>query len=156
MAGKNSKEKIGFKDLVTFAKAGWTPEETNALLDRLDAMGDPNDPDMGDPNDPDSVPDEDDLDDLDDVDNADDVDNDPDIDDVDDNSNRGSDNTSEGAKKNLDKMKALAYDDMKVENERLKNEIKKLRVKNRRADLSGQDDKKTNKESLIDAFQSCF
>lgn len=151
MAGKNSKEKIGFKDLVTFAKAGWTPEETNALLDRLDAMGDPNDPDMGDPNDPDSVPDEDDLDDLDDVDNVDD-DSDNETDEV----ASPPDNTSEGSKKNLDKMKALAYDDMKVENERLKNEIKKLRAKNRRADLSGQDDKKTNKESLIDAFQSCF
>ena len=70
MAGRKSKEKIGFKDLVTFAKAGWTPEETNALLDRLDAMGDPNDPDM--------VSDEDDADDTDEDNNStdDDIDGD--------------------------------------------------------------------------------
>ena len=154
MAGRKSKEKIGFKDLVTFAKAGWTPEETNALLDRLDAMGDPNDPDM--------VSDEDDVDDTDEDNNSidDDIDVDDDVDDDSDNETdeaaSSPDKASEGAKKNLDRMKALAYDDMKVENERLKNEIKKLRAKNRRADLSGQDDKKTNKESLIDAFQSCF
>lgn len=154
MAGRKSKEKIGFKDLVTFAKAGWTPEETNALLDRLDAMGDPNDPDM--------VSDEDDADDTDEDNNSidDDIDGDDDVDDDSDSETdeaaSSSDQTSEGTKKNLDRMKALAYDDMKVENERLKNEIKKLRAKNRRADLSSQDNKKTNKESLIDAFQSCF
>lgn len=154
MAGRKSKEKIGFKDLVTFVKAGWTPEETNALLDRLDTMGDPNDPDM--------VSDEDDVDDTDEDNNSidDDIDGDDDVDDDSDSETdeaaSSSDQTSEGAKKNLDRMKALAYDDMKVENERLKNEIKKLRAKNRRADLSDQGDKKTNKESLIDAFQSCF
>ena len=154
MAGRKSKEKIGFKDLVTFAKAGWTPEETNALLDILDDMGDPNDPYV--------VSDEDDADDTDEDNNSinDDIDVDDDVDDDSDSETdeaaSSSDKTSEGAKKNLDKMKALAYDDMKVENERLKNEIKKLRAKNRHADLSGQDDKKTNKESLIDAFQSCF
>lgn len=153
MAGKKSKEKIGFKDLVTFAKAGWTPEETNALLDRLDAMGDPNDPDM--------IPDGDDMD----GDADDDPDTyDPDIDDdVDDGSNdetdeaaSPSDKTSEGAKKNLDKLKDTSIEVLSKENERLKNEIKKLRAKNRQADLSGNDSKKSNSESLIDALQSCF
>lgn len=154
MAGRKSKEKIGFKDLVTFAKAGWTPEETNALLDRLDAMGDPNDPDM--------VSDEDDVDDTDEDNNS--VDDDIDVDDnVDDDSDSetdeaasSSDKASEGAKKNLDRMKDTSIEILSKENERLKNELKKLRAKNRRVDLSGQDDKKTNKESLIDAFQSCF
>ena len=153
MAGKKSKEKIGFKDLVTFAKAGWTPEETNALLDRLDAMGDPNDPDM--------IPDGDDMD----GDADDDPDTyDPDIDDdVDDGSNDETDEaasppdkTSEGAKKNLDKLKDTSIEVLSKENERLKNEIKKLRAKNRQADLSGNDSKKSNSESLIDALQSCF
>ena len=154
MIGRKSKEKIGFKDLVTFAKAGWTPEETNALLDRLDAMGDPNDPDM--------VSDEDDADDTDEDNNS--IDDDIDVDDgVDDDSDietdeaaSSSDKASEGAKKNLDRMKDTSIEVLSKENERLKNELKKLRAKNRRVDLSGQDDKKTNKESLIDAFQSCF
>ena len=154
MAGRKSKEKIGFKDLVTFAKAGWTPEETNALLDRLDAMGDPNDPDM--------VSDEDDADDTDEDNNS--IDDDIDVDDDVDNDSdsetdeaaSSSDKTSEGAKKNLDRMKDTSIEVLSKENERLKNELKKLRAKNRRVDLSGQDDKKTNKESLIDAFQSCF
>ena len=57
MAGKKTKEKIGFKDLVTFAKAGWTPEETNALLDRLESMDDPNEPNV------DDDPEDDDVDD---------------------------------------------------------------------------------------------
>lgn len=155
MAGKKTKEKIGFKDLVTFAKAGWTPEETNALLDRLDAMGDPNDPDMVDDGDI-----EDDDTDEDNPSDDDDLDGD---DDVDDGSNGESnesgsstDDASKGAKKNLDRMKDTSIEVLSKENERLKNEIKKLRVKNRRVDLSGQDDKKSNSESLIDAFQSCF
>lgn len=155
MAGKNSKEKIGFKDLVTFAKAGWTPEETNALLDRLDAMGDPNDPNM--------LSNEDDVDDADDDNSS--IDDDPDIDDgVDDDSNdeideaaASSDKTFEGAKKNLDRLKDASIDVLSKENERLRKELKTLRAKNRQADLSGNDDKKkTNSESLIDAFQSCF
>ena len=154
MAGRKSKEKIGFKDLVTFAKAGWTPEETNALLDRLDSMGDPNDPDM--------VSDEDDADDTDEDNNSidDNIDTDDDVDDDSDSETdeaaSSSDKASEGAKKNLDRMKDTSIEVLSNENERLKNELKKLRAKNRRVDLSGQDDKKTNSESLIDAFQSCF
>lgn len=155
MAGKKTKEKIGFKDLVTFAKAGWTPEETNALLDRLDTMGDPNDPDM--------VSDEDFEDDVIDEDNTsidDDIDDDDDVDDGSDSETDESasspDKASEGAKKNLDRMKDTSIEVLSKENERLKNELKKLRAKNRRVDLSGGNDKKTNSESLIDAFQSCF
>lgn len=155
MAGRKSKEKIGFKDLVTFAKAGWTPEETNALLDRLDAMGDPNDPDI-----------ESDGGDINDDGNDDDssIDDDPDIDDDmgDDSDSEtdeeasSSDKVTEGAKKNLDKLKDTSIEVLSKENERLKKELKKLRAKNRQADLSGNDSKKTNSESLIDAFQSCF
>ena len=153
MAGRKSKEKIGFKDLVTFAKAGWTPEETNALLDRLDAMGDPNDPDMADEgdinddgNDDSSIDDDPDIDD----DMGDESDNESDE------AASSSDKTSEAAKKNLDKLKDTSIEVLSKENERLKNEIKKLRAKNRQADLSGNDSKKSNSESLIDALQSCF
>ena len=53
-------------------------------------------------------------------------------------------------------MKDTSIEVLSKENERLKNELKKLRAKNRHVDLSGQDDKKTNSESLIDTFQSCF
>lgn len=150
MASKKTKEKIGFKDLVTFAKAGWTPEETNALLDKLDAMGDPNDPPAADDEDGD-----------DDDDNSDDPDNDND--DTDDNDSldddqdgKDTDNESEDSDdvaKNLNKMKQLG---LEMENERLKKELAKLKAKNRNKDVSGGTDKKSAQESFTDALQSCF
>jgi hypothetical protein len=151
MAGKGSKQKVGFKDLVTFAKAGWTPDETNALLDRLDAMGDPNEPDLDGGNDDDNSDDDNiDIESIDDID--DDLDDDPGN--QPDNIDESSDKDDKSAKDKLDRMKVLAYDDLVKKNERLENEIKRLRSKNRNKDVS--DDTKSNKESLIDAFQSCF
>lgn len=152
MASKKTKEKIGFKDLVTFAKAGWTPEETNALLDRLDAMGDPND--INDDNVDDDIEDEID-DDLDNDPDDDDVDPDDDdnVDDVED--RKDSDNESKDSndvRKNLDRLKQVG---LEVENERLKKELAKLKAKNRNKDVSG-DTKKSAQDSFTDALQSCF
>ena len=154
MASRKTKEKIGFRDLVTFAKAGWTPEETNALLDRLDAMGDPNEPinDNGDDLDDDT----DDDNDFSDDDNDSDDDLDDDTDDPDNEDDKPSDKTSREPKENLDRMKILAYDELVKKNERLEKEIAKIRAKNRNADVSGNSTKKTQQESLIDALQSCF
>ena len=154
MASRKTKEKVGFRDLVTFAKAGWTPEETNALLDRLDATGDPNEPlddnvgDLDDNTDDDNDISDDDNDDNDDLDN--------DADDSDDQDDNQADKTSRESKQNLDRMKILAYDELVKKNERLEKEIAKIRTKNRNADVSGNSNKKTQQESLIDAFQSCF
>ena len=133
MAGKKTKEKIGFKDLVTFAKAGWTPEETNALLDRLESMGDPNEPDVDDAADDE---DEDDAADDADEDNEDDDAADDDIDD------------------NLKKLEKTGNDILKNENERLKKELSKLKAKNRSKDVSGNNTKSCE-DKLIDIFQDC-
>lgn len=154
MASRKTKEKIGFRDLVTFAKAGWTPEETNALLDRLDAIGDPNEPDNDNGDDLDD--DTDDDNDFSDDDNDGDDDLDDDTNDSDDQDDKSSDKTSRESKENLDRLKILAYDELVKKNERLEKEIAKIRAKNRNADVSGNSTKKTQQESLIDAFQSCF
>lgn len=154
MASRKTKEKIGFRDLVTFAKAGWTPEETNALLDRLDEMGDPNEP-IND-NEDDLDDDTDDDNDFSDVDNDGDDDLDDDTDDPDNEDDKPSDKTSRESKENIDRLKILAYDELVKKNERLEKEIAKIRAKNRNADVSGNSNKKTQQESLIDAFQSCF
>lgn len=153
MAKKVTRQKVGFGDLVSLAKSGWTPEETNALLDRLDKMGDPNEPLLDDGDDDDETDISDDNLDISDDDDSDMDDNSDDQDSEDD---KSSDKDSKGVQKNLDRMKALAYDDIKVENERLKKEITRLRSKNRNKDLSSEEDKKSNSESLIDALQSCF
>ena len=131
MAGKKTKEKIGFKDLVTFAKAGWTPEETNALLDRLESIGDPNEPDE-------------DLDDLDvDDDNLDEDDEDLDKDDEEDDTNA-----------KMKKLEKTGNEILKNENERLKKELSKLKAKNRSKDVSGNNTKSCE-DKLIDIFQDC-
>lgn len=154
MASRKTKEKIGFRDLVTFAKAGWTPEETNALLDRLEEVGDPNEP--LDENVGDSDDNSDNDYDISDVDNDGDDDLDNDTDDSDDQDDKSFDKTSRESKENLDRLKILAYDELVKKNERLEKEIAKIRAKNRNADVSGNSTKKTQQESLIDAFQSCF
>ena len=140
MAGKKTKEKIGFKDLVTFAKAGWTPEETNALLDRLESMDDPNEPNVDDDPEDDDVDDDPEDDDVGD----DDVDDDPEDDDVDD----------DAADDKLKKLKKTGNEILKNENERLKKELSKLKAKNRSRDVSGNNTK-TCEDKLIDIFQDC-
>ena len=155
MASKKTKEKIGFKDLVTFAKAGWTPDETNALLDRLEQIGDVNDPPEanGDDGD-DSEADGDDGD-----------DSEADGDDGDDSEADGDDSEdtlSDDIKTNLDKLKNLGNEvkleevaKLQAENDRLKKDLQKLQKKNRNSDFSGGE-QKSLEDSLIDAFQSCF
>ena len=148
---KRKAEKVGFKDLVTFAKAGWTPEETNALLDRLEAMGDPTDaPEADDANDDD----QDDLE-VDDADGADgDDQDDSEEDDADEEDDDQDDNEpSDDVSDNLSKMKKIG---LEVENQRLKKEIKKLQAINNNKDVSSRAPKKSMEDSLIDAFQSCF
>ena len=155
MASKKTKEKIGFKDLVTFAKAGWTPEETNALLDRLEQIGDVNDPPEADGDDgDDSEADGDDGD-----------DSEADGDDGDDSEADGDDSEdtlSDDIKTNLDKLKNLGNEvkleevaKLQAENDRLKKDLQKLQKKNRNSDFSGGE-QKSLEDSLIDAFQSCF
>lgn len=149
--GRNANnKKIGVSDLAAAWRAGWSPSDVNAILDRLDAIGDPNDPLPA----VDDVAAEDVI--VDDVDNVevDEVDED-DEDDTDEASNNNEDDKlSDEVNKNLDKLKTTA---MEVENERLKNEIKRLQAINRRKDLSGGDKiKKSLENSLIDTFQSLF
>ena len=150
MGRKANNKKIGVSDLAAAWRAGWSPSDVNAILDRLDAIGDPNDP----------LPQVDDaaIEDVnvDSVDNieVDEVDED-DEDDTDETSNNNEDDKlTDEVNKNLDKLQITA---MEVENERLKNEVKRLQAINRRKDLSGGDkDKKSLENSLIDTFQSLF
>lgn len=155
MASKKTKEKIGFKDLVTFAKAGWTPEETNAILDRLEAMGDPLDNNSDDSDEGDEDETDDDADDSDD-DNSDDDDTDDNNSDDDHkkDDDEDDDEDSDDVQKNLDKMKTLG---LEVENKRLKKELEKLKAKNRSKDVSGKStDNKSAQDKFTDALQSCF
>lgn len=150
MGRKAGNKKIGLSDLAAAWRAGWSPSDVNAILDRLDQIGDPNDP----------LPPADDATDEDvNVDNVDELDvDDVDEDDEDDtdeasNSNEA-DKLTDEINKNLDKLQVTA---MEVENERLKNEVKRLQAINRRKDLSGDDkNKKSLEDSLIDTFQSLF
>lgn len=150
MGRKTNNKKIGVSDLAAAWRAGWSPSDVNAILDRLDQIGDPNDPLPA----VEDVAAEDVI--VDDVDNVevDEVDED-DEDDTDKTSNNNEDDKlTDEINKNLDKLKATA---MEVENERLKNEIKRLQASNRRKDLSGGDKgKKSLENSLIDTFQSLF
>ena len=150
MGRKAGNKKIGVSDLVAAWRAGWSPSDVNAMLDRLDAIGDPNDPlpPIDDSTDEDVI--------VDNVDNVatDEVDED-DEDDTDETSdNNEDDKLTDEINENLNKLKNVA---MEVENERLKNEIKRLQAINRRKDLSGGDKpKKSLENSLIDTFQSLF
>lgn len=151
MASRKTKEKIGFKDLVTFAKAGWTPEETNALLDRFEQVGDPNDPDVND-NEVEDEEDESDTGDEDEEDSDDEDESDGDDEGSDESDNIKDDSDEDDSlEANLKKIKKLAN-----ENTRLKKELAKVQSKNKHKDLSGNDDKKSPEDSLIDVFQQCF
>lgn len=147
MGRKAGNKKLGVSDLAAAWRAGWSPSDVNAILDRLDTIGDPNDPlpAVDDSTDEDVT--------IDNVDNNEvDEDDEDDIDETSDNNEN--DKLTDEINENLDKLKNVA---MEVENERLKNEIKKLQAINRRKDLSGGDKpKKSLENSLIDTFQSLF
>lgn len=152
MAKNKKTDKPGFSDLVTLAKAGWTPAQVNELLDRFDAMGDLNAPDL------------DDLDDADD--NEDDANietenndqNEPDEDEDDNVSDDDSEaDDTDASDDTKDKKKDVSKQhSLEVENTRLKKQIQKLQQKNRSKDISGGNNEKPIEKSLIDTFQSKF
>lgn len=142
---KKVQEKVGLKDIVAFAKAGWTPGEVNAILDRMDEIGDINDPEGDDVDD--ETTDEEDTSNYINTSgegepDEDEEDNDTDDDDQEDTSSQ---------KKVTNKSTLL-----EAENTRLKNELAKLQAKNRSKDVSGEKDKVPLEKSLIDTFQSLY
>ena len=132
---KSSESMLKPADLFAAWRTGWSPADVNAVLDRLEKIGDPNDPpadDEDDDIDP-IVPPADDKDDNDP--------NNPPADDKDD------------ANATLDAMKQVA---LEVENQRLKAEIQKLQNLNKHKDVSSDNNQKSCEAALIDALQSCF
>lgn len=140
---KTSGDKVGLRDIVAFAKAGWTPSEVNAILDRMDSIGDITEPDPIDDIDNDEVDDEiiDPEDENTEESDEDEIDNDSDDDEKEDTTNQ---------KKAISKSTVL-----ESENTRLKKELAKLQAKNRSKDVSS-DNTKSIESSLIDTFQSLF
>ena len=142
---KKTQEKVGLKDIVAFAKAGWTPGEVNSILDRMDEIGDINDPEDNEADD-DTTEEENTSTDI-DPEGEDESDEDEEDDDVD----TSDQEVTSSQKKNTNKSTLL-----EAENTRLKNEIAKLQAKNRSKDLSGGENKKPIDKALIDTFQSLF
>ncbi len=148
---KKVQEKVGLKDIVAFAKAGWTPGDVNAILDRMDEIGDINDPE--DNSDPEGDDADDDTTDEKNTSNdtnasgedeSDEDEEDNDTDDVD-------EKVTSSQKKDTNKSTLL-----ESENTRLKKELAKLQAKNRSKDISGDKDKVSPEQSLIDTFQSLY
>ena len=152
--GRKPKLKMDLPALAAAWRAGWSPADVNAILDRFEAMGDPNEPlpaneddqDETPPNDNNGVPDQDeDLDGL--------LESDTDDEDEEDDK----DTTVNAAKSNLKKLEGLATDTaLSIENDRLKKEVARLQAANRRKDLSGDENTKSPEDALIDTFQSLF
>lgn len=148
---KKTQEKVGLKDIVAFARAGWTPGDVNAILDRMDEIGDINDPD--DNNDPEGNDTDDETTDegntSTDIDDSGEGESDEDEED-DDTDNDDQEDTS-SQKKDSNKSTVL-----EAENTRLKKELAKLQAKNRSKDVSGDKKKVPLEKSLIDTFQSLY
>lgn len=150
--GRKKKESISLTDIAAAWKAGWTPTEVNALLDRVDAMGDINSPDPNEKDDEDEDIDidasgENESDEDEDIDaSAEDDEDDEESEEDDTKSSKRKSNSQDNSKNNL----------LEVENKRLKKQIQKLQMKNRSKDLSGDENKKTPEQSLIDTIQSLF
>ncbi len=145
MGRKKAEKALGIKDIVAFATSGWTPTEVNALLDRMDEIGDVNAPDVDndEENDEDTSA-EDAAEDFDDE-SEDELDEDEDVEDED------SSKEVQPKKKTSDSLSLLEN-----ENKRLKKQLEKLQIKNRSKDVSGANDEKPIEQSLIDTFQSLF
>lgn len=142
--GKRKAAKIGITDIAAAWKAGWTPADVNAMLDRLEEIGDINDPP--------EVEDED----LDEENGE--IDN-PEVEDQDESDENEEDNASdEDEKEDTDNKKkdsdSLAL--LEAENKRLKKQIEKFQAKNRAKDVSGDDNTKSMEQSLIDTFNELF
>ena len=142
---KSSDQKLGLKDIVSFAKAGWTPGDVNAILDRMDEIGDINDPEDNEADD-DTTEEENTSTDF-DSEGEDESDEDEEDDDMD---NSDQESTS-SQKKDTNKSIVL-----EAENTRLKKELAKMQAKNRSKDLSGGENTKPIDKALIDTFQSLF
>lgn len=150
-----TKTKLKITDIAAAWRAGWTPDDVNALLDRFDAMGDPNDPPAPDLNDD---LDEDPLDDV--------PSDDEDVDDTDDNDDPDDDLPDDDPGKadvrtNLDKLKTTGLEiqvsNLENKNKRLESELKRLKAQNRNKDVSGvENDDISPEQALINAFQSCY
>ena len=145
--GKSKKvqEKVGLKDIVAFARAGWTPGDVNAILDRMDEIGDINDSEDNETDD-DTTEEENPSSDI-DPEGEDELDEDEEDDDAD---NDDQEDTS-SQKKDSNKSTVL-----EAENTRLKKELAKLQAKNRSKDVSGDKKKVPLEKSLIDTFQSLY
>lgn len=145
MASRKTKEKIGFKDIVTLAKSGWTPDEVNSLLDRMEEVGDINSPNPAD--------DEGDEDEIDGPADEDQDESDEDEGDTDEDNNASSDKKTGKPNTSQDENK---LDLLESENTRLKKQLEKLQKKNRAADVSGVGDTKPIEEQLIDSINEIF
>ena len=147
MGRKKAEKALGIKDIVAFATSGWTPTEVNALLDRMDEIGDVNAPDVKDNEDEENDEDfESEVEGEDTFDESEDeLDEDEDIEDED------SSKEVQPKKKTSDSLSLLEN-----ENKRLKKQLEKLQAKNRSKDVSGGKDEKPIEQSLIDTFQSLF
>lgn len=150
MARKRA-EKVGFKDIVTLAKSGWTPDEVNELLDRMEAMGDLNAPPTPSGASPSDNTDDDPDDEDKDIEESDSEDDSESLDDETDDSDQDIKDKDTG--ENLVELKKTA---LEVENERLKKDIKRLQAVNKNRDVSSGEDNRSPEDKLIDAFQSCF
>ena len=153
MAKKKVQSKLGITDIAAAWKAGWTPSEVNALLDRVDEMNDLNEADEDDEDE--DLEDEEDLDDE-----ATDEDEDSDDEDLDE-SNEDEDSDDEDStstKKARTKTQTKnSANSLEIENKRLKKQLEKLQAKNRFKDISkGGKPEKTIEKSLIDTVQSLF
>lgn len=145
MAKKSTKSKLGVTDLAAAWRAGWSPSDVNAILDRLDEIGDPTEPlslsedDQENPlvfNDAQTTIEE------------------VAAEDQEDDEDEKLDEDVAAVKENLDKLQETA---LEVENNRLKKEIERLQAINRRKDLSGDVvNTDTPEDALIKRFQSIF
>lgn len=148
---KKTQEKVGLKDIVAFARAGWTPGDVNAILDRMDEIGDINDPE--DNNDPEGDDADDDT--TEEKNTSTNIDasgeDESDEDEEDDDTDTSDQKDTSSQKKDANRTTLL-----ESENTRLKNELAKLQAKNRSKDISGEQNKVPLEQSLIDTFQSLY
>jgi hypothetical protein len=149
--GRKPKAKIGVSDLANAWRAGWSPSDVNAILDRFEKMGDPNEPL--------SQSEEDDQDETPAGENSDVLDQDEDVNDVseDDTDDEDEEDVKDPkVKEAYETLGQLKQTAVEVENERLKKEVARLQAANRRKDLSGGENQKSPEDALIDTFQSLF
>lgn len=142
-----NEEKMGVLDILAFAKASWTPQDVNQILDRIDTMGYINNSTGEESDENVEILDESEDEDI----------KDEDLDESDEDEN----NINADIKEDESEESNTIQDENKNtllenENQRLKRELSNLKAKNRNKDVSGMTSNKTPAQSLIDAFQSIF